>query len=111
MKKIQQRLATTLCIMTITFFIMMPFILETAADNWSDCDGNGNGYKYGFNACVAANNSAYNECRSARDCKVPWWITALIQQHDPFWTDPCEPFKAACDAAKRAAAKMCECDS
>lgn len=111
MKKIQQGFATTLCIMTITFLIMMPFILETAADNWSDCDGNGNGYKHSLNACVEASNSAYNECSSAQSCEVPWWVTALIQQQEPFWTDPCEPFKAACAAAERNAARMCKCDS
>ncbi len=100
MKRIQQGLATTLCIMTITFLITMPFILETAADNWSDCDGNG--YKHGFNACVEARQSAYDICSDWYHYQSNWWKCIVVD---------CASFAARCNAANTVADNMCACDS
>lgn len=111
MKRFPQFLATVLCVITMTFLMAMLFIPQAAADNWSDCDGNGNGYRHSFSACVDARASAWDECASYRGCETPWWVESLIRQRHPFWTDPCAPFKAACDAANRLADEMCECDS
>ena len=111
MKRFPKSFATTLCVIPMAFLMVMSFIPPAAADNWSDCDGNGNGYRYSFSACVDARASAWDECENYRDCETPWWVEALIQQYRPFWTDPCASFKAACDAANSAADEMCECDS
>ena len=105
MKRIQQGLATTLCIMTITFLITMPFILQTAADNWSDCDGNGNGYKHSFNACVAANAAAWDACGPYRACEnLAWWKKMVFSIN-------CDSYEDVCDGAWQVADAMCECDS
>lgn len=105
MKRIQQGLATTLCIMTITFLITMPFILDSVADPWSDCDGYGNAWKHGFNACIAARDSAADECEPYWDCKsAPWWARAILGTN-------CYAERDQCDAAKAVADDVCECDN
>ena len=105
MKRIQQKLATTLCIMTITFLIMMPFILDSVADPWWDCDGNGNAWKHGFNTCVDARAAAWDTCEPYRDCRdAPGWLKVILGIN-------CDSAEDVCDGANQVADRLCECDS
>ena len=102
MKRIRQICVMTFCAIAMAFLLTMPFILETAADNWSDCDGNGNGYKHSFNACVDARASAYNICSAWYHYQSNWWKCIFVD---------CLSFATRCDAANSVADDMCECDS
>lgn len=109
MKLIQKSLAIIFTI-SVTLLMTSPFTPQQAdADSWSDCDGEGNPYLYGFYACVAANARAIDICMSYWDCKRDHPSEAW---HD-FWQKPypCESDKSACDAAWEVASEMCRCDS
>lgn len=105
MKQIRQICVMAFCAIVMAFLLTMPFILETAADNWSDCDGNGNGYKYSFNACVAARDAAWDACEPYRNCEaLSWWIKEIFSIN-------CDIEEDVCDGANQVADAMCECDS
>lgn len=99
MSLIQKSLAM-LFVLTMTFLMTSPFTPQTEADNWSDCDGNGNGYLYGFDACVSANEAAVNVCSGYYDCL-----------NYSFLSIECFLYSIECDAAWEVASEMCRCDN
>ena len=102
MKRIRQICGMTFVTLLLVCLLTMPFILEIAADNWSDCDGNGSGYKYSFNACVDARKSAYDTCVAWYHFQKHWWKCIFID---------CSIFAARCETANALADDMCACDS
>ena len=110
MSRIQKCIAM-ICIITVTFLTTSPFTSQTAADHWSDCDGRGAPYRYGFDACVAAHQSAFNACVPYYDCvdaAPPWWVLAFVGLSVD---EICEDLEETCRAAQAVASDMCVCDS